>query len=52
MIAQEEAFVVGMQGRIQEQAYETEVTHFLKAAIGGDNVSGHNIETAACHFLT
>ena len=52
MVAQEETLIVRMQGRVHKEAHQIEMTHFFKAAICSHDVTGHDGEAAARHFLT
>lgn len=52
VVAQEKTLIVGMQGRVQKEAHQIEMTHFLKAAICSHDVTGHDGEAPARDFLT
>ena len=52
VIQQVKAFVVGIERGAEEEQEYAQVTHFLKAAIGGEHSAAHDFETAARDFLT
>ena len=51
MIAQEETLPVSMQRRVQEQADQLQVPHFLEPAIGGLYRSADDSKFSPLHFL-
>jgi hypothetical protein len=51
VVAQEETLIVRMQGRVQKEAHQIEMTHFLKAAICSNDMTGYDGEAAARDFL-
>lgn len=52
VVAQEEAFTVRVQCRVQEQPCQFEVPHLLKASVCSHYVPRHNGKPAARYFLT
>ena len=51
MVAEEEVVVPGVERGGNEQARDSEISHVLEAAVGGDDVPAHDPETQARHLL-